>query len=167
MGRLPHLAPSHGSPHTCSFSQAWNSPRFGGLRKYPSRCFRSFSRSFDRAKAARSASRVKPDRVMPSFLAMLFTTFQFFSSLSGNLPGKPDDWNTHGACLSKLFPVSYKSCNGASDVCLDYLLPALPADACGYPLNDHQFAFDPELLLDASLLHPTPAHMAFSIIIHR
>lgn len=51
----------------------WNSPRFGGFRRYPSRCFRSSSRSFDRVRAARKASRVNPDRVVPSLFAIRST----------------------------------------------------------------------------------------------
>lgn len=51
-------AASHGSAHTRSFSQSWNSSGVGGLRSGSLRCLRSFPRSFERAKAVRSASRV-------------------------------------------------------------------------------------------------------------
>lgn len=54
-----------------------------------------------------------------------------------------------------------------SDVCLDDLLPALRADTCGYPFNNDELAFDPELLLHAFLFHAPAADVALSVIVHR
>jgi hypothetical protein len=46
----------------------------------PARCFRSDSRSFERVRAARRASRVNPDRVVPSLFAIRSTASTISSS---------------------------------------------------------------------------------------
>ena len=87
--------------------------------------------------------------------------------LSGDLLCKPDDCDAYHPHLSQALRVCYQRCNPPSNVRLDQLLATPRADPCGYALDNDEFTFDPELLLDASLFHPLAADVASTIIIHK